>query len=233
MKRRRFLKLTALGAMTGGGVFLAGRYLDFWQVQQQAAAMSRLPVHAKLPDPISRDDWEARAPNHDARWEKGFASDTNPYGWLDYDSDLRDVYHTVVIHHSAFGRRNEQSMATIQALHMDGRGWADIGYHYVIDAAGNLYAGRDIGARGASVAGKNQGVIGVMVMGHFQWEAPRISQLKTLQTWVNHLAETYDLTYLAGHGELNPESVCPGRFMNLYLDLLAEGAGLQRVEAVS
>ena len=121
-------------------------------------------------------------------------------------------------------------MASIQELHMDGRGWADIGYHYGIDVDGLLYAGRDIGARGASVAGKNQGVIGVMVMGHFQWEAPSMSQLKTLQTWVNHLATTYDLTHLAGHGEMNPESVCPGRFMTLYLNLLAQGAGLERRE---
>ena len=230
MKRRRFVKIAGIATLTGGGLALASRYLDFWQTEQHATYLTRLPVFDEPPEPISRESWGARAVNHDARSENGFASEMNRYGWLDYEGDLRDIYHTVVIHHSAYGRWREQSMASVQALHMDGRGWADIGYHYGIDVDGLLYAGRDIGARGASVAGKNQGVIGVMVMGHFQWEAPSMSQLKTLQTWVNHLATTYDLTHLAGHGEMNPESVCPGRFMNLYLNLLAQGAGLERGE---
>lgn len=112
---------------------------------------------------------------------------------------------------------------------MDNRGWADIGYHFGIDAGGLIYAGRDLQVRGASVAGWNTGVIGVVVMGNFEWEAPADTQLSALQTLVNWLARTYTLTYLAGHDELNDGTVCPGRFLKLYLDALAHGAGLQRL----
>ena len=179
-----------------------------------------------MPTPISRAEWDARSPNHDALEEFGFASEDNPTGWLVYDGDLREVYHTVVIHHSADLRPH--TMRDMQDVHMDRQQWADIGYHFGIDSQGIIYAGRDIQARGASVAGHNTGAIGVVMMGHFEWETPAEMQLAALQTLVNWLATTYALNYLAGHGELNAGTVCPGRNLRPYLDALALGAGLQR-----
>ena len=111
---------------------------------------------------------------------------------------------------------------------MDERHWADIGYHFGIDAAGIIYEGRKISVRGASVAGHNEGVIGVVVMGNFEWEEPLNIQITALQSLVNYLTRSYQLDYLAGHSEINPDTLCPGQFLKLYLDLLAEGAGLAR-----
>jgi N-acetylmuramoyl-L-alanine amidase len=228
MKRRRFLMLAGLSVASGGGLFFLSRVADYWLAQLRVATMAAIPTLTALPDPISRDGWGARAVNHEAVSEYGFASPANPFGWMTYDGDLREAYHTVAIHHSAYARQQGKIMRDFQDVHMDGRHWADIGYHFGIDPDGQIYAGRDIGSRGASVAGHNTGLIGIVVMGHFEWEAPTDAQLAALQTLVNHLTTSYDLTHLAGHGDLNADTACPGRYLKLYLDLLAQGAGLQR-----
>ena len=225
MKRRHFLILAGLSVASGSGLFFLSRVADFWLAQARVAAMTAL---AALPVLISRDSWGAQAVNHEAVSERGFAGPANPFGWMTYDGDLREAYHTVAIHHSAYTQRSGKTMRDLQDYHMDVRRWADIGYHFGIDPDGQIYAGRDIGSRGASVAGHNTGLIGIVVMGHFEWEAPTDAQLVALQTLINDLANRYALTHLAGHTDLNPNTVCPGRYLALYLDLLAQGAGLQR-----
>ena len=33
-------------------------------------------------------------------------------------------------------------MRAIQRHHQDGRGWSDIGYHFIVDGGGHIYQGR-------------------------------------------------------------------------------------------
>jgi hypothetical protein len=226
MSRRRFIRLAALALAAGAGLILGRRELLYWFEQRRIAGLRTIRPNSVAI--IPRSAWDAREVNHSAPQELGFAGPENISGWLDYEGDLRSIYHSVAIHHSAYSQQRQQSMRSIQDLHMDNRGWADIGYHFGIDPAGQIYAGRDIAARGASVAGHNQGLIGVMLMGHFEWERPSLAALTALQSLLKQLAADYELTHLVGHGEVNAESVCPGRFLALYLDLLAQGAGLER-----
>jgi hypothetical protein len=178
---------------------------------------------------VTRAAWGARPPNHEAPNEYGFAATATDSQWYVYpENDLAAVYNTVVIHHSAIALATNETMRSIQDLHMDVNGWADIGYHFAIDKNGVIYEGRDIHARGSSVAGHNTGVIGVVVMGNFEQDYPLDAELTTLQLLVNWLARTYSLTHLAGHSEFNPETVCPGKNLIVYLDQLAQSAGLQR-----
>jgi hypothetical protein len=187
-----------------------------------------LPTLPVMPTPVPRSQWGARLPDHNAPNEYGFASRVTDSAWYVYPGDLADVYHTVVIHHSAIALDTNETMRSVQDLHMNVNRWADIGYHYGIDKAGVIYEGRDIRVRGASVAGHNTGVIGVVVMGNFEVDNPLEAQLRALQTLVNWLTATYALTHLAAHGEFNPETVCPGKNLAVYLDRLARGARLQR-----
>jgi hypothetical protein len=181
-----------------------------------------------IPPVISRSEWGARLPDHQAPNEFGFAtSPLNPQLYV-YPGTLADVYNTVVIHHSASLLASNETMADIQDSHMDVNGWADIAYHFGIDKDGLIYEARDIGSRGASVAGFNTGTIGIVIMGNFEQENPLPVQMVSLQALVNGLASSYSLTHLAGHSEFNPESVCPGNYMKLYLDELAQKAGLAR-----
>lgn len=51
-----------------------------------------------------------------------------------------------------------------QRFHMDTNRWADIGYHFGIDARGRLYQGRDDDLLGAHVANRNTGNLGFNFM---------------------------------------------------------------------
>jgi len=190
------------------------------------------PLPTLAPTPtltiVSRDQWGARLPNHEAANEFGFATSATDLTWYVYPNDLADAYSTVAIHHSAIPLATNETIRSVQDLHMDTNHWADVGYHYVIDKEGIVYEGRDIHVRGASVAGYNTGTIGVCVMGNFELDFPLEIQLTKLQQVVNWLATTYTLTHLATHHEFNPESLCPGKNMLPYIDPLAQAAGLQR-----
>ena len=180
------------------------------------------------PNIVPRAEWGARRPDHKASNEFGIDKSALGNGWYVYPDDLRDIYNTVVIHHSAQPLATNQTMSNIQNLHMNANHWADIGYHYGIDRHGVIYEGRRLQVRGASVARHNTGVIGIVVMGNFEGESPRKAQLRSLQALVNWLALTYTLSHLAGHREFNSQSVCPGKRLARYLDVLASGARLAR-----
>jgi hypothetical protein len=187
-----------------------------------------IPVSTNAPTIVTRAEWVARPPNHNAPNELGFAASPTESAWYVYPGDLAFAYSTVAIHHSAALLAANETMRSIQNEHMDVNGWADIAYHFAIDKDGVIYEGREIGVRGASVAGHNTGTIGVVVMGNFELESPLEVQLAALQSLLNWLARQYTLSHLAAHGEFNPESVCPGKYLTAHLDSLAQNAGLQR-----
>ncbi len=88
------------------------------------------------------------------------------------------VLSKVVFHHSVtaeipFTPATQTTVArsgasVIQKMHFD-RNWADIGYHFAIDAQGNIFQGRSLNHRGAH-AGTEEGnadTIGVVFIGNF------------------------------------------------------------------
>jgi hypothetical protein len=194
-----------------------------------AACGPSTPAPAPSPTPLpllSRAAWGAAEPDHTASAEYGlFDPLTNPGGWLVYDQPLSDVLRTLIVHHSALPLSD--GPLEIQALHMQRRGYADIGYHYVIDAAGLLYAGRDLGVRGAHTGGANTGSVGACLLGNFETTTPPAPQLDTLRALAADLAARYGLTHLAGHRDFQPdETVCPGAQLEPLLPALAAALGL-------
>jgi hypothetical protein len=227
ISRRRFLRILALTTTTAGGVLSGVGLVKHELAQGRAPRLALIPTQSHPPQIVARSDWNARQPNHEAENEYGFSNDDNPTGWHVYAEDLRAVYRTVAVHHSYSGMRGT-TMNSMQNGHMDNRRWADIGYHFGIDRNGAIYEGRNVSVRGASVAGYNTGTLGVVVMGNFQLERPTMPQLIALQTLVNQLALDYELTHIAGHGEFNTFSDCPGLNMYAMLDWIAAGASLRR-----
>jgi N-acetylmuramoyl-L-alanine amidase len=232
MSRRELLLW--LAGLSGGalsGACGVGTLFVYLFGRRPLAPVSGQPVPAPASIPltiVSRLQWGARQPNHEAPDEFGFATPANPLGWQDYSGNLADIYNTVVIHHSYPVRRDTGTMSELQNMHMDFRRWADIGYHFGIGGDGTLYEGRTINARGAHVAGYNTGTIGLVLLGDFEQEEPSVTQLATASAFITYLRTTYALTHLAGHFEFNPETVCPGRYMKPYLDGLAQETGLAR-----
>lgn len=81
-----------------------------------------------------------------------------------------------VVHHTA--STNNYTAAQVpgilrstQAYHMDGRGWSDIAYNFLVDRFGSVWEGRgggiDRAVIGAHAAGFNTGSVGVSVIGNF------------------------------------------------------------------
>jgi hypothetical protein len=173
-------------------------------------------------DVIPRAEWGAVSTNYQAYNEFGiFDPDTNPGGVLTYPQPLDKWLHTIIIHHTALPI--SEGPLEIQSLHMHQRGYADVGYHFIIGPDGNLYQGRPLNVRGAHVGGFNTGSIGVVLLGNMNEIHPTDKQLAALELLIGHLHQTYkSITHLAGHRDFHTgETECPGKHLYQLIPALA------------
>ena len=159
---------------------------------------------------ISREEWGAEDP-------KGSYS-YHPY------------FDKLTLHHAACCSADDleegkSQVYWIQDFHQNGRGWNDIGYHFLVDRAGNIYQGRPETVIGAHVGDANTGNIGVCLLGcyHppeascFQTITPESRQsIVELFSWVS---DTYGQspTVLLGHRDYFGTTACPGD--NIWIEL--------------
>lgn len=77
-----------------------------------------------------------------------------------------------VLHNSATPASADQGLATVKSFavyHMQVRGWKAIGYHFVIDTKGVIWAGRKMSVIGAHAGSAgNPGSIGVCLVGNLE-----------------------------------------------------------------
>ena len=159
---------------------------------------------------ISREEWGAEDP-------KGSYS-YHPY------------FDKLTLHHAACCSADDleegkTQVYWIQDFHQNGRGWNDIGYHFLVDRAGNIYQGRPETVIGAHVGGANTGNIGVCLLGcyHppeascFQTITPESRQsIVEIFSWVS---DTYGQSpsVLLGHRDYFGTTACPGD--NIWIEL--------------
>lgn len=175
----------------------------------------------------SRADWKALEPNHEAWGENGFYDPlTNPDGWREYTQPLTEIFNTLIIHHSALPVSD--GPLEIQKLHQANKGFADIGYHFVIDDSGQMYAGRALNVRGAHTGGHNTSTLGIVLLGNFEVDRPAAQQVQSLKELAHCLISEFGFTYLAGHRDFQPGvTVCPGQNFAPQLPALAKELGLK------
>lgn len=179
------------------------------------------------PSIITRADWGALEPNHNASNENGFYSERNINGWRVYESDLAEVYQTVVVHHAAFYENTDfDTLLAVQSVHRNQRRWADIGYHYLIGKNGLIYEGRDWSVRGTHVERYNTGSLGICLLGNFMETAPEVNQLNSALALINWLGERLQLSHIASHRQFNPQTQCPGDNLQAYIEQFATSSGL-------
>lgn len=77
---------------------------------------------------------------------------------------MRDI-NLAVIHCSDTYAMQDIGASKIREWHVKGRGWSDIGYHYVIQRGGLIEVGRPIGIAGAHARGFNSRSVGVCMVG--------------------------------------------------------------------
>jgi len=154
---------------------------------------------------ISRDEWNANPPKYNYTY--------HPY------------FNKLTLHHAAGWQawtmeEGKKQVKAIQEFHQDGRGWSDIGYHFLVDLSGNIYQGRPEIVIGAHVGGANTGNIGVCILGCYHppetgWPCydtmtkETENALNYLYAWI---ADTYAIApqVLLGHRDYFGTTACPG-----------------------
>lgn len=128
----------------------------------------------------------------------------------------------VTIHHTAMDASGLDTQAEVgnmldrirkEHLRRDSR-VVDIGYHYIIDPAGRIWAGRDVGLQGAHVKDQNEHNLGICLMGNFEVSRPTPAQVQALTTFVPAQMRRFNVhsNQLYTHRELGT-SACPGMYL--------------------
>lgn len=134
----------------------------------------------------------------------------------------------ITVHHTEsdqpLGRESAiDELQATQRFHKNGRGWIDIAYHYLIDGSGRIWEGRPMAVVGAHVKDKNDGNIGVSVMGNFMKgkKKPTAAQFESLKNLTRWLSATYSIPTDRIRGHKDQETTeCPGEALYARLDEL-------------
>lgn len=129
----------------------------------------------------------------------------------------------IFIHCSATKPDQNVGAETIRDWHVNGRGWRDIGYHFVIRRNGTVETGRDLDhdgdifeETGAHVRGHNAGSLGICLEGGFgsREDDPFLvhfnsSQRTALAAILVVLKGAFPAATIHGHNEFAAKA-CPG-----------------------
>jgi hypothetical protein len=141
------------------------------------------------------------------------------------------IVRRIVLHHTLSPNGDRDSAARVRAIyafHAVARGWGDMGYHLLIDAAGTVYEGRAGSARafdggpvavGGHVRGHNGGAFGIGLIGTFTERPPPPRMRAALVAVLGRLSSALGIDPLdtveggvpaiCAHRDLAPTS-CPG-----------------------
>jgi len=127
---------------------------------------------------------------------------------------MRDI-NEIILHCSATWSKQDIGAAEIKRWHTlpppQGRGWKDIGYHFVIRRNGAIEDGRPLEQAGAHCTGHNQNSIGIcMVGGGPNGEDDKFTeaQFDALARKLNGLRRQFPCTSIHGHNEF-ANKACP------------------------
>ena len=116
----------------------------------------------------------------------------------------------IILHCSATKEGQEVTIETIRKWHK-ARGFADVGYHYVIYPDGKRVTGRPVSKAGAHVTGQNSNSIGVCYIGGLDAigkpkDTRTYEQKKELETLLQELIKEYgSIKEIAGHRDYSPD----------------------------
>lgn len=123
----------------------------------------------------------------------------------------------IVLHTAAWP--GDPDIEDIRRVHVDERGWNDVGYHYLIRKDGTIEKGRPESHVGAHCRDGHMNLksIGICLSGHHDIEEPTTEQLDMLCTLVNYLRKSYDIdiAHVIGHREAGAPKTCPGELVDM------------------
>lgn len=162
-----------------------------------------------IPYDVSRRQWGASSMH--SNWDRM----TTPYRIT--------VHHTAEPFSSTSLSSNIAEVRDIQKEHMNGQGWADLGYHFLIGRDGRVFQGRPLYAQGAHSDGDNNiGNVGICLLGNFvsqasrgpgytKVQAPTVKQMEGLERLVAEVRSEYGIpaSQVWGHQHWKATE-CPG-----------------------
>lgn len=205
---------------------------------------SRRPRVTAQPVPRSSDDWSFRS--HKPGWMEGQEA-PKPLAtpgvqprraWTSQGPIYSDTYpmngvQRITVHHdgmtpftSTAPADARQRLESIRRAHVSGNGWADIGYHFVIDPSGRVWEARPIDRQGAHVKYNNEHNLGVMVLGNYDQQYPTNAASQSLDSFVAAMMRRYrvPVSRVYTHQELRA-TACPGRSLQRYLEASRSRSG--------
>lgn len=122
----------------------------------------------------------------------------------------------LVVHCTASPEGREMTVDQIRAMHTapvskGGRGWNDIGYHYVICLDGSIHNGRDVDFIGAHVSGHNSNTIGIVYVGGLATDCKTAKDTRTakqkeaLVKLLTELRKFYPSAKIRGHRDFSKD----------------------------
>jgi N-acetyl-anhydromuramyl-L-alanine amidase AmpD len=175
------------------------------------------PVVEMPPKPpiVTRTEWHARDP---------------------INKGQRHTPKMIVVHHSweptaaQVAGCGAEVIRSIQQYHMS-KGWADIGYHFLIMPDGKIFEGRPVGNLGAHSGGTppqgvtkcfgNTGTIGICCIGNYDTEEPAKPMLEAFIGLMSWLQAEFQINprNVFGHCEAwsRPPKTCPGKHLFIHL----------------
>ncbi len=146
------------------------------------------------------------------------------------NANAMTTVNALTIHHS--GEENPVPLANpsevrahllkLQHYSQRRQGWADIGYHFLIDPRGDIWEGRSLIYQGAHAGNSrlNKGNIGIALLGNFDRERPTPAQVEALRRLSKTLVDRYRVrpSRVFSHKEQRrigglAETQCPGRHL--------------------
>ena len=110
----------------------------------------------------------------------------------------------IIVHCTATRTNQSVTMADINRWHKE-RGFAKVGYHYVIDVDGSIMIGRDESETGAHCVGHNANSIGIAYIGGLCSEKSKPkdtrtqAQKDTLKSLIILLCDRHPIVAINGH----------------------------------
>lgn len=122
----------------------------------------------------------------------------------------------IVVHHSADDDDPWVDTTDYERWHVEGRGWLDIGYHWVCEEINDHYyalQGRPSTMSGAHCPGKNQDHLGVCFAGNFHAGRMKMEQMIVGAELIASLCVMNDIrpSNVSRHRD-HRDTACPGDF---------------------
>lgn len=120
----------------------------------------------------------------------------------------------IIVHCAATPEGKNFTVEQIRNWHVNGRGWKDIGYHFVIYLDGSIHAGRPVEQVGAHCLNHNQHSIGVCYIGGCTAEGKKAkdtrtpAQKKVLLELLTELRSIYPKARIHSHSDF-ANKACP------------------------